>query len=90
MLHHLEVVTGTDHLFVQEWVDGAGRIRQFSYTDQIATAASSPSPGDGPALGAATLATTTATLTLTHFGTPATVTAPPVNSPTTAVAAGSG
>jgi len=74
-LHNLQQVTGTDHLNVQVWVDGHGRLRQLSYTDQIRTPAAGPTPTaanpDTP-----TLQTSTTILTLGNFGTPAVVTAP--------------
>ncbi len=80
-LAHLEAVTGTGHLFVQVWIDGGGRIRRFTYTDQASSPAGSPSPGDGGVEDPATLATTTTTTTLSRFGTPAAVTALPTSSP---------
>ncbi len=57
------------------------QLRQLTYTDQVATPTTSPSPGAAGDPNAGTLQTLSTTLTLTRFGVPAAVTAPPVSSP---------
>lgn len=79
-LTHLQQLTGTDHLNVQVSIDGVGRLRQLAYTDQIRTP-TSPTPAAAHP-NAATLQTVSTTLTLNDFGIAASVTAPPVVTPT--------
>jgi len=80
-LTHLQQLTGTDHLNVQVWIDGAGRLRQLAYTDQVRTpAATGPTPASADP-NAAILQTASTTLTLNDFGVAAAVTAPPVTTP---------
>ena len=77
-VRHLQVVTGRDHLFVQEWIDGAGRIRRLTYTAQ-STAPSTPvesSAGTSPPPTVTYRSTSTTTITLGHFGVAAPVIAP--------------
>lgn len=78
-LRYLEHHVPADHVYVQAWIDGQGRIRQLMYTDQTtvatptADANAAPDPGE--------LATTSTTLTLTRFGVTAHVTAPATPTP---------
>ncbi len=75
-LRQLERSTGSARLNVLVWIDGAGRLRRLAYTDQLATRADASDESD-----AVTLQTFTTTITLTRFGVPAAVTAPPRSSP---------
>jgi len=67
------------HLYVQEWIDGSGRIRQLRYTDQVIPPKAPPAAGTDPITLLSI--TTSTTFTLTRFGTPAMITAPPTSTP---------
>jgi len=78
-VEHLERVTRSGHLYVQEWIDGSGRIRQLSYTDQVIPPTVPPAAGTDPITLVSI--TTSTTFTLTRFGTPAVIAAPPSSTP---------
>lgn len=77
-LRHIQTATGSDHLFVQVWIDGTGRIRRLAYVDQSTATSTTVGSvaGVSPAAAVTFRSTSTTTLTLTDFGVPAAVTAP--------------
>lgn len=73
LMPKLEQSLGTDELPVQVWIDGGGRLVQFSESVVLKNA---PSGVSSQAAGAFPLKETV-TETLTNYGTPVSVTAPP-------------